>query len=124
MKWDADKAWGRLDSAAGPLCPARIRPYLTLGWMTAFALTLFVCAGCQRIFLPHPPLPPFQIRIEQFLRSPLFFVPYDLAVLFIIWVLIGSKPRAEYLYLRAVLYGMFLAGFLGSCVVLLVPWKG
>jgi hypothetical protein len=124
MKWITDKAWGWLDSVAGSLCSARIRPFLTLGWVTLFVLTLFVFAGCQRIFMPHPPLPPFQIRIEQFLRSPMFFVPYALAVLFVIWVLIGSKPRAEYIYLRALLYGMFLAGFLGSLLVLLVPWKG
>ena len=108
MNWNADKAWRMLDTVAGPFCPQKIRPYLTLGWITAFVLALLLFAGLQRSLLPHPPLLPIQIRLEQILRSPLFFVLYDLVVLLAIWLLIRSRPRAEHLYLRALLYGMFL----------------
>jgi hypothetical protein len=113
-----------LDRVAGPFYPAKIRPYLTLGWITAFVLVILLFAGMQRTLLPHPPLLPIQIQMERILRSPFFFVPYDLVVLLVIWLLVRSRPQAEYLYLRALLYGMFLAGFLGGCLVALVPWRG
>jgi hypothetical protein len=119
-----DKAWRWLDSVVGPFYPPGIRRFLTLGWITAFVVAVFILAFLGKLALPHLPLSPLQSQIEHELRRPIFIVPYELAMLLAIWLLIRCKPRAEYHYLRALLYGMFLAGFLGSFLVLLMPWRG
>ena len=92
--------------------------------MTAFVFVVFLLAGIAKFVLPHAPLMQVQIRIERTIRSPLFFIPYDLGSLLVISFVIAFKPRAEYLYLRAILYGMLLAGLLGGFIVLFLPWKG
>ena len=124
MNGQADKVWSFLDRIAGASYSAKIRPFLTMGWMTAFALVLFLVAGLSKALLPHAPPLPIQVRIEHIFGRPLLIVPYDLASLLVIWFLIRSQPRPEHLYLRTLLYGMFLAGFLASLLVLFVPWRG
>jgi hypothetical protein len=122
MSQAAEKVWSWLDSIAGPFYSPGIRRYLTLRWITVFVLVLFVWNLLLKLLLPIAP--PAQLRmLEHAIHSPLFLVPFDTGLLIAILFLIGSKPRSEYDYLRALFFGVILAAFLGECLVLFVPWR-
>ena len=116
-----DKLWARLDAIAGPFFPVQIRRFVTIRWMTAFVLFLFVVVLFEKLLILMPAPPGFVIR---WLRSPLFLVPYDAVALPLMWLVIAAKPPSQYLYLRALIYGILLAGLLGQVMILFGTTKG
>ncbi len=92
--------------------------------MTIFVLVLFLWNVCFKLLIPIGPevLGPV-FTVEHIARSAFFLVPYNVGLLIVIWFLFNFRPRHEYAYLRALLYGMTAASILGECVLLFVPWK-
>jgi hypothetical protein len=116
-----EKLWARMDALAGRFYPEQIRRFLTVRWMTVFVFLLCGVALLEQLLIPMPAPPGF---VLHWLRSPLFLVPYDAVVLPLIWFVIAARPPEQYLYVRALIYGMLLAGILGQLMVLFATAKG
>ena len=116
MNRQNDRLWMRLDAIVGSLYPVPVRRFLTIRWMTVFVFLLFGVVLLEKLLIPIPEPPAF---VLHWLRSPYFLVPSGAVVLPLMWFVIGAKPPRQYLYLRALIYGMLLAGLLGNFMVLL-----
>lgn len=119
MSQATDRVWSWLDAVVGPSIPPKFRPYLTLGRIISVVLLLFAWNLLLKLFVPIP----HSILIERILRSPLFLVPFNLALVLVAWFLIASKNSREYAYLRALFSGIVIAAVLGECLILFVPWR-
>jgi hypothetical protein len=75
----------------------------------------------EKLLIPMPAPPGF---VLHWLRSPLFLVPYDAVVLPLMWFVITARPPEQYLYVRALIYGMLLAGLFGQLMVWFAATKG
>ena len=92
--------------------------------MTLFVLFLVGVNLLVKILLPIEPATSIQRNfIDHYVRSRFFLVPFDAGLLMAVWFLIVAKPRTEYEYLRAFLFGMVLAASLGEFLILFVPWR-
>jgi hypothetical protein len=122
----SDRVWSRLDKIAAPVFPPKIRRFLTFKSMTVIVLLLFIWNLSFKLFMPpfkSPAYIPLGF-IEYWARSPLFLIPYDVGLLAVLVFVFATRPRGEYGYLRALLYGAVVAALLEQCVSLFVPGKG
>ena len=117
-----DSVWARIDRFVGPFFPPTSRKYISFQWMTVFVLCIFAVNLAIKLLIATPSDRSRLVAAERIFHRPIFLVPYDVGLLLVLLFIFISNPRAEYEYLRALIFGVALAAALGQVLIFFVSW--
>ena len=104
--------------------PQSLRRLLTFQWITVFTIIIGIPALLLRLTvrLPVDTVARLQQQ-EHFVKSPLFLICYNILLIGELLLVLVTRARTQYYWLRVVGFGMILGGVMGQLLVIFVPWR-
>jgi hypothetical protein len=104
------------------LFPEYTRRFLTFRLMTISVTSLGILTLIFRLTAKLPPEMVAVYRVqEQIIKSPPFLISYSFALVCGFWFVFSSRRKAQYYWLRVVVFGMLFAGAIGELLIVLAP---
>jgi len=119
---NTDKIWMQLNQFIGFFFPLRVRRYLSFRWVTVFVLCTLTADLLFCFFLASPKDRAQLIAKERVWHNPIFLTLYNIALFLTLSFVLATKSRAEHAYLRALIFGIVLAGMLGQMLIFFSRW--
>jgi hypothetical protein len=114
--------WTKLDRLVGSSFPSASRRFITMRNIAIAVLCLFaINIAFDNYLFQKGQLPKAQIQSMRFAHNPVFLIPYCIFLAVGFTFITRANVKPEHAYLKAGIFGMLLAGLLGTCWILLFP---
>jgi uncharacterized BrkB/YihY/UPF0761 family membrane protein len=113
-----------LEKFGESLFPEKFRHYLTFRLMTVVVVVLMSVNYALNVFNELEPSSEISRRVNRMrsvAHSPALLILTNVVLALGFWLVLATKEKKQYYWLRVIFYGMLLAAVLGEIISFLVP---